>query len=66
MTIKKQKSKDPECGFPFRKRTEQRYLEHDLCVTTKYRIRREEFKHKYSRAKNKQITKEEMDDGQNL
>lgn len=56
MTIKKQKSKDPE----------QRYLEKDLCTTTKYRIRREEFKHKYSRAKNKQITKEEMDDGQNL
>lgn len=56
MTIKKQKSKD----------IEQVFLERDLCTTTKYRIRREEFKHKYSRAKNKQITKEEMDDGQNL
>ena len=56
MTIKKQKSKDPE----------QVYLEKDLCTTTKYRIRREEFKHKYSRAKNKQITKEEMNDGHDL
>lgn len=52
MTIKKQKTKDPE----------QVFLEKDMCGSTKYRIRREEFKHKYSRSKNKKITLEETTD----
>lgn len=51
MTIKKTKTKD----------IEQILLEKDMCGSTKYRIRREEFKHKYSRSKNKQVIKEDLE-----